>query len=479
MFNIKYNVLMLLALVASTANIYAQDGARNITLKQARELALEHNKNISKAKLTLEQTRNDAKAYKTNYFPRINLMAADLYSTNKGDFTIGGGQLPIYTLDPTTGTYVPNVSVATDGSYTLNQYADFPSQKVDYKLGNIFLGNISLTQPLYMGGKITSAYRMASRGAEIASENIRLTESQVILNTDEAYMQAIRARQLSDVARSYKQLLDELMKNVESAVRHGMKTHNDQMKVQVKLNEAELAILRADNATRLSTMNLCHVVGIPMNTKLQLNEDLSGSFFKEEDMKSPFVGDLDVMSIDARPEVAILQAKTDIATQQVKLTRSDYMPQLALFAGFSYINGVKVAGNKLINSASGSVGATLKVPILTFGERTYKIRSAKARQQIAQTEQQDLTEQMQLELAQAANNFTEAQTELSITERSLEQAEENMRLARQQYDAGMEPLSQLLDAQAMWQQASANHVNAKCQLQVAYTKLLKAQGSLK
>ena len=61
----------------------------------------------------------------------------------------------------------------------------------------------------------------------------------------------------------------------------------------------------------------------------------------------------------------------------------------------------------------------------------------------------------------------------------MEQAEENMRLARQQYDAGMEPLSQLLDAQALWQQASANHVNAKCQLQVAYTKLLKAQGSLK
>jgi outer membrane protein TolC len=119
------------------------------------------------------------------------------------------------------------------------------------------------------------------------------------------------------------------------------------------------------------------------------------------------------------------------------------------------------------------------VPLITFGERTYKLRSAKARQQIAQTEQQDLTEQMQLELAQAANNFDEAQTELSITQRSLEQAEENMRLARQQYDAGLEPLSQLLDAQAIWQQASADHVNAKCQLQVAHTKLLKAQGFLK
>ena len=469
-----YNVFMLMLCIVAIpyADLNAQETTREITLSQARELALEHNKDIAKAKLTLEQTRNDAKAYKTNYYPRVSLMAADLYSTNKGDFTLAGGHLPIYTLNPATGTYVPNISVADDGSYTLNQYADFPSQKIDYKLGNIFLGSLSLTQPLYMGGKITTAYRMATRGAEMASENIRLTESQVILNTDEAYMQAIRAQQLADVARSYKQLLDELLKNVESAVRHGMKTRNDQMKVQVKLNEAELAIQRADNATRLSTMNLCHVIGLPLNTPLQLDanqfDGSQGSTINSQ-----------LTSVEARPEVAILQAKTDIAAQQIKLTRSDYMPQLAMFAGVTYINGVKVAGSKLINNGSAAVGATLKVPILTFGERTYKARSAKARYQIAQTEQEDLTEQMQLELAQAANNFDEAQTEVNITQRSLEQAEENMRLARQQYDAGMEPLSQLLDAQAMWQQASADLVNAKCQLQVAQTKLLKAQGNLK
>ena len=466
---------MLAALIAAPhAGICAQESVRDITLSQARELALEHNKDIAKAKLTLEQTQNDARAYKTNYYPRINLMAADLYSTNKGDFSIAGGHLPIYVMNPATGTYVPNVSVAPDGSYTLNQYADFPAQKIDYKLGNIFLGSLSLTQPLYMGGKITTAYRMATRGAEMASENIRLTESQVILSTDEAYMQAIRARQLADVARSYKQLLDELLKNVESAVRHGLKTRNDQMKVQVKLNEAELAIQRADNATRLSTMNLCHILGLPLSTPLS-PLPLSG----EEAGTASELALQGEGSVAARPEVAILQAKTDIAAQQVKLTRSDYLPQLAMFAGLTYINGIKVSGSKLINNGSAAVGATLKVPILTFGERVYKARSAKARLQIAQTEQQDLTEQMHLELAQAVNNYTEAQTELDITQRSLEQAEENMRLARQQYDAGMEPLSQLLDAQAMWQQASADHVNAKCQLQVAHTKLLKAQGSLK
>ena len=466
-------VLMLCAAAVHAADAFAQEAARDITLDQARELALQHNKEISKSKLTLEQTQYDAKAYKSNFLPRLDLSAIDVYSSNKGDFALAGGHLPIYSLNTSTGAYAPDVTMNSDGSYTLNQYADFPAQEIDYKIGNIFVGGLMLTQPLYMGGKITAAYRMASIGTQIAGENIRLTESQVILNTDEAYMQAIRARQLAGVARSYKTLLDELMKNVESAVRHGLKTRNEQLKVQVKLNEAELAIQRADNATRLSTMNLCHVLGLPLNTPLQLDE----SQFSDEAAAPE--RQAHGLTVDARPELAILQAKTDIAGQQVKLTRSDFMPQLALFAEYSYLNGIKIGSSKLLNSGSAAVGATLKVPLLTFGERTNKIRSAKTRQQIAQTEQQDLTEQMQLELAQADNNYAEAVTELDITRRSLEQAEENLRLARQQYDVGMEPLSQLLDAQAMWQQTSADHVDAKCQLQVAHTKLLKAQGVLK
>lgn len=477
-----YNNVLAAAICCLIIGPSAAQESRSITLDEARSLALEHNKDIGKSKLTLEQTQYEAKAVKSNFFPRINLMAADLYSFHKGDFSIAGGHLPIYSLNPATGTYLPNVTMAADGSYTLNQYADFPSMEMDYKVGNIFFGGVSLTQPLYMGGKIRAGYKMATIGTAMASENIRLTESQVILQTDEAYMQAIKASELADVARSYKKLLDELYKNVESAVRHGLRTRNDMLKVQVKQNEAELAIEKADNGTRLATMNLCHVIGLPLSTRLDLDESLGAN--SESNLSSPLplpssLSQSDASDVSLRPEAAILQAKTDMATQQVKLTRSDFLPQLALFAGYSYLNGFKLSGSKLIDTGSAAVGALLKVPLITFGERTNKIRSAKVKKQIAQTEQEDLTEKMQLELAQAHNNLSEAHTELRITQRSLEQAEENMRLARQQYDAGLEPLSDLLDAQALWQQASANHVVAKCQLQVAHTRLLKAQGSLK
>ena len=472
-FHIIINATVLCSLF-SVATAQAQNQV--LTLAEARAKALEQNKEIKKANLTVEQTGYDVKTYKSNYFPRVSLVAIDAYSSSQGDFTIQGGNLPIYTWNPSTGQYVPNVMPQEDGTYKMTQYAMFPDKTIEYKIKNIFNAGIQLKQPLYMGGKITAAYNMAKLGHQMAKDNIRLTESEVLVRTDEAYSQAVRAKELAQVAQSYKALLTELQKNVESAVKHGMKTRNDQLKVQVKLNEAELSIQKAENAYRLARMNLSQIMGYD-----QLNYDY--------DVVSPdslsiepntLVQDvLNAPNINSRPEVTLLQSKTTLSSEQVKLAKSEFMPNLALLGGASYTNGIEVAGRKLIDKISGYVGVTLNIPILTFGERGSKIRSAKAKHQLAEMEEQDLHEKMQLELMQCQNNYNEAQTELRLCQHSLEQAKENMRLTRKQYDVGLEPLSELLDAQALWQSCSANLVEARCQLQLAETKLLKAAGQLK
>ena len=440
-----------------------------ITMNEARERALNANKDIQKSHLTREQASYSSKAYKSNFFPRINLIAADFYSTAKGDFTISGGHLPIYNYNSAAGAFVPNVTPNADGSYTLNQYADFPDQTLEYKVKNIFLAGVNLTQPLYMGGKITTAYNMARLGEQMAQESTRLSENDVIINTDEAYLNAVRAKELAGVARSYKTLLDELMKNVESAVRHGMKTRNDQLKVQVKLNEAELAIQKADNAYRLTRMNLCHLMGMPLYSQIEVDVPTT----------VPIINFSQDASTAQRPEHVLLQQKAELAALQTKLTRSDYMPQLALMGGVSYANGAELAGKKLLDSGSAFVGVTLKMPLFTFGEASNKIKAARAKQQIAQMEQQDIDEKLTLQLAQSRNNVEEAQTELSITEHSLQQAEANMKQSKHLYEVGIEPLSDYLDAQALWQKAYANLVEARCQLFLSHTKYLRAAGMLK
>ena len=463
-------LIYILLLTSFSADVVAQTSV--LTLEDCINKALEYNKSLSAAKLKMEQTKQDMKSYQANFYPQINLMALDFYSTAKGNATISGGHLPIYNYVESAGQYVPDVTQNADGSYQLNQYADFPTQTLKWKIKNVFTGGISLMEPIYSGGKITTAYNMSKLGVDMASENIRMTESEVIVKTCEAYYLAVKAKELGDVARSYKTLLEELKKNVEGAFRHGMSTRNDIMKVQVRLNEADLSIQKADNGYRLALMNLCHISGLPLNQSIDISTDAS-------DQITAASADRAEIGITTRPEYSILTNKTELARQNVKLTKSDYLPNVAVGATYTYANGLELAGKKMVDNGFVSVGVAVKVPLDLFGGGTHKIRSAKAAYQIAQIEQQDLNEQMQLELAQCENLYDEAQTELHLCEVSLDQAAENMRLSKQQYEVGFEPLADYLETQALWQQCCSNLVNARCQLQLAYVNLLKASGKLR
>lgn len=461
--------LLLLTVAAAPSVCRAQ--TETVTLEQCRHMAVSHNKEIAVSKVKDEQLSHDVKTYKSNFFPRVSLTAIDVYSTAKGDFTIGGGNLPIYSYSEALGQYVPDVTVNADGSYTLNKYALFPDQKMEYKVKNLFMGGINITQPIYMGGKVTGAYRMAKIGKDMAALNVSLTESEVIVKTEEAYFLAVKAKEMIQVAGKYKELLQELMKNVESAVSHGLKTRNDMMKVQVKLNEADLSVTKAMNAYRLACMNLCHYIGKPVTSTI----DVTDAGLLGEGSYGAADGQID---ITGRAEYAILNKKVELAGQQVTLTRSDYLPSVVFTGGYTYSNGAELGGRKLLDSGSAYASVGVSIPILNFGESTNKIRSAKASQRIAQLERDDLNEKMMLEQQQALNNVTEARKEVSLTQVAFEQAEENLKLSKQQYEVGFESLSDHLEAQAIWQDSYAAKVDALCQLNLAWVKYLKSRGEL-
>ena len=274
---------------------------------------------------------------------------------------------------------------------------------------------------------------------------------------------------MKKVAEKYNAVLIELMKNVESAHKHGLKPRNDVLKVQVKLNESELNIRKAGNALRLATMNLCHYIGKPLDTDIRTSDSFPEV---EQDIQ------LQISDISARPEYAILNQQVAIAKQQVKLNRSELLPQIGVKGSYDYIHGLEVNNQNLFDKGSFSVLLNVSVPLFHFGERTGKVRAAKAKLEQTRLEQENMNEQMLLELTQAANNLDEARLESSIAERSLQQAEENMRVSRSQYDVGLETLSDHLEAQAMWQQAYETKVDTHFRLYLNYVAYLKATGTL-
>ena len=260
------------------------------------------------------------------------------------------------------------------------------------------------------------------------------------------------------------------MKNVQSAYKHGLKSKNDVLKVQVKLNESELNIRKTENALRLANMNLCHLIGKPLTETLQTSD---GFPVIEQTLETQ------INDITSRPEYSLLNKQVDIAKQKVKLSRSELLPQVGIRGSYYYIHGLKVNEQTLFDKGSYSVMLNITVPIFHFGERMNKVRAAKAQLEQARIEQADLNEMMLLELTQAVNNLDEAKLEADLADRSLEQAAENRRISKGEYDAGLEPLSDDLEAQALWQQAYETKVDAHFMLYLNYVKYLKATGALK
>ena len=446
--------LTLIALILCTLTNSAQEV---LTLDQCREMALENNKRMAAANKQTQAAHYTLKSYRGNFFPNFTANGTGLYSSANGTFNIPGGNLPTFFPDA-NGLPTPN-----------GGFAYFPGINLNYKVRTVWMGGVQVEQPIFMGGKILAAYKIATLGKQMAQLNENLTASEIILETDHAYALMVKAQEMNKVAESYNAVLQELMKNVQSAYKHGLKSKNDVLKVQVKLNESELSIRKAENAFRLANMNLCHLIGKPLTETLTISDDFP---VIEQHLE------MQVNDISTRPEYNLLDKQVDIAKQKIKLSQSELLPQVGIRGSYDYVHGLKINEQTLFNQGNFSIMLNVSVPIFHFGERINKVRAAKAQLEQVRMEQADLNEKMYLELTQAANNLDEAKLQAALADRSLEQADENRRISKGEYDAGLEPLSDHLEAQALWQQAYETKVDAHFQLYLNYVKYLKAAGQL-
>ena len=450
--------------LAALSSVSAQ---QTLTVGQCRDLALENNRQMAISAENREKAKYDMKAYKANFLPRLSATGSYLFTSASLKKSIPGAYLPTYVPD-VGGQLVPNILTTIDGLPVFKEYAYFPDMDLELKLNGTYTAGLKLEQPVYMGGKIRSAYRMSRIGGEIAGLDEARTRTEVILQSDEAYWAYVQTLELEKTAKAYKELVARLLKDVENAYKAGMKPRNDLLKVQVRLNEAELQVLQAANGVRLSRMNLCHVAGLPLTTEIAIADSLDNGDS----------GALPAPDITARPEYGMLSGQIELKEQQVKLTRGGFLPEVGVMGNFGYANGLELNGNKLLDKTSFSAVVSVNIPLFHWGEGRNKIRSARAEQNIAAIRLGDVAEKMELELLQTQNELKESRAEVLLTLRSLEQAEENRRESRNRYNAGMETISDHLEAQTLWQQARSELIRARTSARLSETRYLKAAGKL-
>ena len=254
-----------------------------------------------------------------------------------------------------------------------------------------------------------------------------------------------------------------------------MATSTDLLKVEVQRNNASLSLAKARNGQRLAMMNLCHILGLPLTTRIEVDQsgfDLDSTCLEPADICS------ETDSVESRPDYQLLVKQAELKRRNVDFVRSDFLPQLGVMASYGYTYGLKLMNETLLNQAGFTVMATLKVPIFAWGEGALKIKSARKEHEMALGELDRLEGLMELEKTQNMYAVSEALLQAELARSAMESARTNLKVCRDQYELGMETLVNVLEAQTQWSKCSSDWIEAVANYRLARTKYLKSTGRL-
>lgn len=448
-----------------------------LDLQQCRNMALQNSKEVAIAGRQQEKAIFETKSYRADFLPKLSVVGFGLYNQKKYNYKIKGGYLPTY-KPGVNGQLEPNVMIdpatqrpvtGADGNPVFNEYAFLPDIRLSLSLRGVYSAGVQLEQPVYLGGKIRAAHEMAKVGETIAGENVRLNRSEIVVQTDEAYWQLLRVKEQLQAAESYREVVKELVKNIRNAQSVGMAVNNEVLKAMVRYNEAELMVQKAKNGKVLASMNLCRLIGLNLMSEIRIQDTLSETI-------SPALWVLD-SNVTQRPDYHILEHEVGLKERQIALVRSDFLPQIGVTAGYGYSGGLKLNGEDAAD-ATFTAMAAVKIPVFHWGEARNKVRSARMDEEISRLNLENLAHKMQLEITSSRFNIQDAITRVLLARNALEQARENLKISKNQYQVGLESLTNLLEAQAQWQQAWSQWIDAKAMLHLSESQYLKAIGKL-
>lgn len=392
-------------------------------------------------------------------------------------------------LQQMAAPYLAQASTAFNGMLTsMAQMVDGAGQSIvdafRTDTRNMTGAAVMLTQPLYIGGKIRAYDRITRLAQEAAGEQYTMQEQDLLVSVDEAYWRIVALQSKKRLAESFLTTVKKLDGDVDKLIAEGMATKADGLSVKVKVNEAEVAMIQVDNGLALSRMALAQICGLPMDANFILEdetEDVSADGALQMSISLQPNADRDFAvetALAHRAEIRALDIAAQVKREEVKVARSEYMPNLALTAGYLVSNPNVFNGFEKKFNGMWSAGVVLKVPIVTWGDRIYKVRQAKAEAAMAETRVDEVREKITLQVNQNKQKMQEAQRRLSTALRSQEQADENLRMANLGMREGVIPVSNVLQAQTAWLSAHSTLVEAAIDVRLADLYLMRALGTL-
>lgn len=460
----------------------AVTGKCAVSLDSCRNMAIANNKQLKIADMKVTRAGFQRKEARAAYLPALDMQASYLYNQKDLSLIEEDAKLPTMSFDPATGKYNYNVVTGADGKPVTvggqpvpSQVALLPKSALTYDIHNVFAGAVTITQPVFMGGKIRAMNAITRYAEDIAKRERNMAVENVIYDVDGAYWQVISLKAKERLARSYVALLDTLRNNVQAMKAQGVATQADVLSVAVKLNEANVDLVRVENGLSLAGMQLAQLCGLPVNTVLTL-EDENLEDFSLIDIPAVEYEMVDVWA--RRNDVQALELAVKVYEQKSKAERASMLPQLAVVGAYSVTNPNSFNGFKNEFDGMFSVGAMLKIPIWHWGGNYNKYRAAKSETVIRKLELEDAKEKIELQVNQASYKMHEALRIYATTCSNLENAQENLRTAQLGFKEGVLATDDVMAAQTAWLKANSEVVDAMIDVRLCNVYLEKVLGQL-
>ena len=460
------------------ANTHATGNCWSLDSLRAR--AVSNNKSLLMAGQKRVAAHYTRKSAATNYLPKISATGAYMYTSRELSLLSDEQKQTLSNIGTGLSAMVPNLAPM---STQLNSVGQGLVDALHTDTRNAGVVAVMLTQPIYMGGKIRAYNKITQYAEQAAGTMYDKTLQDIIVDVDEAYWNLVALHSRKKLAEGYKALVDKLERDVEELVKEGMATKADLLSVKVKVNEAGVALIQVNNGIELSRMNLCRICGLDMNEPIEVEDNMEGKAATDEEYVNmnfaAATADNMVQQAESnRKELQALELQNKIYGEKIKLARAEYLPKLALMGGYLASNPSVFNSFERKMKGMWNVGVTLNVPILTWGDRSYKVKTAKAEACMHRYETEEAREKIELQVNQCRQKLQESMERYQTTIRSVDEAEENLRYANHGMKEGVITLSNVMEAQTAWLKAKSEWVNAKVDMRLADLYLKKAIGTI-
>jgi outer membrane protein TolC len=428
----NYFYCCLALLIISTVSVFSQD-KKVLSVDDCINIGLEKNKSIGISKSKIDISNAKVKEVNTQLLPSLKFNVNYTRLSEIDPFTIMG-----MTVSPSV----------------LNNYTT----------------KLTLSQPLFTGFRLKSNLEMMEYNALATEKDFKKDRTQLIYDIKNAYWNYYKAIEVKKVVVQNIEQISIHLSDIENLFKHGLTTNNEVLKVKVQLSNAELNSIDADNNIQMAMMSLNNLLGLPINTEI---EPKTIAEAKKTDI--PDLDNLVKKAIDNRSEIKGMEYRIKSTESAIKLAKSGWYPQISLMANYYYSRpNSRIFPTKDEFKGTWDLGVNLSFDIWNWKITSYQTEQSKVSLEQTKLSMGQIQDGIVLEVNQSYLTAVKNLEKIKITEQTVSQATENMRVTYEKFKSGLVLNSDVIDAEVSLFQANINYTTSLVDYILSLTKLEKA-----